>query len=170
MPGELARRQHDAASGPCAWKNRGLGTSPVVEIWPRRLVSIDQSSSPSCFDFMPLSSYQNLLCPCSGSTSAFALPMRVLPLVVLALGLLTRLRLATTLALLASMCQHIVQALALLMSTLLAALAHMVPMAGVPAATPSHLQEAAHVEEVEEAVAESFPWGSASTDDALLPT
>ena len=43
-------------------------------------------------------------------------------------------------------------------------------MAAIPAATLSHLQEAAQVEEVEEAVAESCPWEAVSTDDALLPT
>ena len=95
----------------------------------------------------------------------------MLPLaLVLALGWLTTLRLALPLALLALMCQHMVQALPLLMSTLLATLARLMQMAAIPAATLSHLQEAAQVEEVEEAVAESCPWEAVSTDDALLPT
>jgi len=121
----------------------------------------------------------------------------MLPLaLVLALGWLTTLRLALTLALLALLCQHMVQALSLLMSTLLAMmlpllasmcqrmaqalpllmstllamLARLMQMGAIPAATLSHLQEAAQVEEVEEAVAESCPWEAVSTDDALLPT
>jgi len=108
------------------------------------------------------------------TTLRLALPLALLALMcqhmVQALPLLMSTLLAMMLPLMTSMCQHMAQALPLLMSTLLATLARLMQMAAIPAATLSHLQEAAQVEEVEEAVAASFPWGLASTDDALLPT
>jgi hypothetical protein len=107
------------------------------------------------------------------TTLRLALTLTLLALMcqhmVQALPLLMSTLLAMMLPLLASMCQHMAQALLLLMSTLLATLARM-QMAAIPAATLSRLQEAAQVEEVEEAVAESCPWEHVSTDDALLPT
>ena len=116
----LARQQNETSSWPCAWKktrtehsalNRDFATEAGLQSNPRALrVSISRHAARPKTCSAPA---------VVASTSALAVAMLPLAL-VLALGWLTTLRLALPLALLALMCQHTVQALPLLMSTLLA--------------------------------------------------